>query len=163
MLLTRSRFAPLCALFLVVLLLAACGGGSRTDDGAAGAAAGESAQSGRVRGAAPTMPAAQFAAPTSVVDATKVAETAATPEANEPDLDLGASAYARLCAECHGAAGEGVADKGSAVTGLALSEAEVTDLLRTGGGYGNEHIFGPSKISEDGIAGLTAFMATLGE
>ena len=159
--LTRSRFAALCTLFLVAFLVAACGGSSGAEDSAAPAA--ESATSGRARSAAPTMPAAQFAAPTSVVDATKVAETAATPDANEPDLELGASAYARLCAECHGDAGEGVVDKGSAVTGLALSEAEVTDLLRTGGGFGNEHIFGPSKISEDGIAGLTAFLATLGE
>jgi mono/diheme cytochrome c family protein len=147
------------SLMIVALVLGACGGGAGSDDAATDA----EAPVVRARSAAPTMPAAQFAAPTSIVDVTKVAETAATPDANEPDLDLGASAYARLCAECHGEAGEGVADKGSAVVGLGLSEADVTDLLRTGGGFGNEHIFGPSKISEDGIAGLTAFMATLGQ
>ena len=43
------------------------------------------------------------------------------------------------------------------------SSAAFVDLLRAGGGYGNEHIFGPTKISDDGIVSLLAYVQTLSE
>jgi mono/diheme cytochrome c family protein len=95
-----------------------------------------------------------------MIDATKVAGSESTPEPGEPDVEFGATTYARLCAECHGDEGEGVADKGQAVAAMD-SEAALEDLLRTGGGYGPEHLFGPDKISPDGIMALHAFMETL--
>lgn len=146
-------------------LLTACGGGSNnadsTEDAASTAAEEEQDESA---GGAPTMPAARFAAVEGDVDLTKVAESAddATPAPDgEADIALGESAYGRLCAECHGEAGEGVADKGEAITDVTLESAAFDDLLRTGGGYGNEHIFGPNTISDDGIASLLAFVQTL--
>lgn len=145
---------------LLTWLLSACGGDSAAEDGATG----ESAPGARAGREIPTMPAAQFAAPTTMIDPTKVAAAAGeTPEAAGADLATGESAYMRLCAECHGDDGTGIADTGSAVTGLNLDAEAMETLLRTGGGFGNEHIFGPSRISEDGIVALAAYMQTLGE
>lgn len=158
----RTLTRMLTLTLLVALLIAACGGGGN-DSGEDVSAPAEEAQSSS-RGAAPTMPVARFAAVEGEVDLTKVAESAddATPEPETgADLALGESAYGKLCAECHGDAGEGVADKGEAIVGLVDDEAALIDLLRTGGGYGNEHIFAPIKISDDGIASLYAYVLTL--
>ena len=158
----RTLMIPLLVMAIALLPLAACRGSDADSTGdSADAPAAQEQQEG---GGVPTMPAAQFAAVEAEVDLTKVAETAeeATTEPDdEADLTLGASAYERLCVECHGTAGEGVADKGEAITGVDIDIPALVDLLRTGGGYGNEHIFGPAKISDDGIASLFAFMQTL--
>ena len=163
-----TRWLPLLSLLMVVMLVAACGGGGgESDDGTSDSAsdAAETRDEGHDSdGGIPTMPAAQFAAPTTMIDPTKVAETEneATPEPEaEPDLTFGEEAYDELCAECHGAAGEGVADKGDAIVGLATDYSAFDDLLRSGGGYGNDHIFGPSAISDDGIESLFAYVQTM--
>ncbi len=112
------------------------------------------------------MPAPRFAAPTTMIDATKVAQSKsdATPEPEpEPDLAFGEAAYIRLCVDCHGDDGTGVADKAETIVGVELDQAAFVDLMRAGGGYGNEHIFGPSKISDDGIVSLLAYVQTLSE
>ena len=141
-------------LLAVAVLLAACGGGSDSDDASDAAAPIEAVPESANRSAAPTMPVAQFAAVAADVDLTKVAESTGngTPEPDgEPDLVLGQGAYDKLCAECHGDAGQGVADKGESIVGTSLDEVAFLDLVRTGGGYGNEHIFASIKISDDGI------------
>ncbi len=157
---------PLALVLLLVatLFLAACGGGgdNRESSEANDAETVEASGSSRT---APTMPVAQFAAVAADVDLTKVAESeaAGTPEPDEPDMALGADAYARLCADCHGDVGQGVADKGETVVGMELDAAAFLDLVRTGGDYGNEHIFAPIKISDDGITALFAYVQTLSE
>lgn len=144
------------------LALAACGGGS-----APGGAGSAPARSERV---VPTMPAAQFAMPTSQISAAAgttvtTTEEVATPEpADEATEDLarGERVYTnRGCAECHGAEGEGVADKGAAVAGTALSEEEFTDLMRTGGDIGPDHLYGPNAISPSGMTAMYAWLKSL--
>ncbi len=109
------------------------------------------------------MPALALAQPTTMIDLTRVAQTTpAAAQANaQPDVEAGGQIYARHCAECHGAAGEGVPDKGGAVAGLEMDEAALSTLLRTGGEYGPTHLFGIDKVSPDGIKALYAWMQTL--
>jgi len=107
------------------------------------------------------MPVAQFAAPTTMIDPTKVADANVAPEETpEPDALLGEQAYTRLCTECHGDKGEGVIDQGDAIAGTVNDPAKLTDLLRTGGDLGSEHLFGPTKISDDGIDALYTYIQT---
>ncbi len=151
------------ALSFILLFAAACGGGGDEAANESAVAAEEQDDSG---GGLPTMPAARFAAPTTMIDATKVAENEgdATPEpGGELDLAQGEDAYARLCAECHADDGTGVAEKAETIVGVELEQAAFVELLRAGGGYGNEHIFGPTKISDDGIDSLLAYVQTLSE
>ena len=152
------------ALVAVVLLVAsACGGGGAaspgTGDSGSGVGSGQ-ARGGRV---VPTMPVAQFAQPTTMIDPTKVAGQAVTPKAEQAEIDLefGEQVYARLCVECHGEALGGVAGKAEPIVAHELDESGLTDLLRTGGGYGNEHLFGLDKVSPEGITALQAYMQTL--
>jgi len=169
---------------LTVVLLAACGRGGDSD----------AAATPRV---VPTMPAAQFAMPTSMItpqaatgaasaataavtaevtgEATAeatgevaatetVAEAATPPPAPTVDLTRGATVYTnRGCAECHGDQGQGVADKGSAIAGTPLIEADFTDIMRTGRDIGPDHIYGPSAISPGGMTALHAWLQSLGQ
>ena len=64
---------------------------------------------------------------------------------------------------CHGDDGTGVAGKAETIVGVELEPVAFVELLRAGGGYGNEHIFGPTKISDDGIVSLLAYVQTLSE
>lgn len=98
-----------------------------------------------------TIPAGTTAADSAPVD---------TPEA--ADLERGARSYAKNnCAACHGEQGKGVADKGGAIGDTALSLQEFDYFLRTGGGLGAEHIFGPSAVSPGGMAYLHAYVQSL--
>jgi len=81
-----------------------------------------------------------------------------------PDLERGARAYAKnKCADCHGAAGEGVADKGNAIASTTLTLDEFEDVLRTGGDLGNSHIFGTSAVSPSGMAILYQYVQSLAD
>jgi mono/diheme cytochrome c family protein len=166
-----ARKKVLCLLFLL-LFLVACGGGASTSTGA-----GDNGDSSSDAGApvVPTMPSARFTAvgqqsvmtqttsmttTAPVTSATVVTDDA--PAISAADLTRGASAYARNnCAECHGENGEGVAGKGKAIAGTTLTENEFTNLLRTGGGLGNTHIFGPSAVSPGGMTVLYAYVQSL--
>lgn len=98
-----------------------------------------------------TIPAGTTSADSATVD---------TPEA--ADLERGARSYVKNnCAACHGEQGKGVADKGGAIDGTALSLQEFDYFLRTGGGLGAEHIFGPSAVSPGGMAYLHAYVQSL--
>lgn len=154
---------------LMVLLLAACG---RNREGA-----GDSSQSPSAdRLAAPTMPAGQFTAVgeqsiltdtaslTQTVQTTQSVQTTQTTSTAAPDLARGETAYTKnKCGDCHGAKGEGVADKGNAITDSTLSLEEFDALLRTGGGLGNSHIFGRSAVSPTGMEALHAYVQSLGQ
>ncbi len=149
------RFHVIIALFLAFCLLTACGGGQSSDEPASGLADSEPA--------APAMPAGQFQAVgeqsglTKTVTLTTTTATTQTAAA-APDLARGEASYVKnKCGDCHGAAGEGVADKGGAITEMSLTLAEFDTLLRTGGGLGNTHIFGRSAVSPSGMESLYGY------
>jgi mono/diheme cytochrome c family protein len=161
----------LLALLLVALATAACGGSASSGDDGNGRA--------RAPEAVPTMPPARFTAVaeqsvtrtlgvtttatvTAPAEVTSTATVADAPAVDPALLERGARAYERNnCASCHGAAGEGVEGQGAAIAGTTLNEAEFTDLLRTGGGLGNSHIFGPSAISPGGMTALYLYVQSL--
>jgi hypothetical protein len=176
---------------IALVLQLGCGGSSTSDPSGSTAETSAAETSGR---AVPTMPAARFAQPTTMItvadstgvtgtdtitnsdaitgtDAITDSETMTVPEtvetpvpaADAADLERGERAYVRHCVECHGEQGTGVADKGPALTDLALSQDEFVDLLRTGGGLGPEHLFGPQKISPGSIDALYMYVLTLAE
>lgn len=160
----RTRFRYDWTVFVIAVLLAAlmaAGCGGQVQPGATEGAATTSAP-GRGSREVPTMPPLRMAQPTTMINPTRVAELRATPSPEQAiDVEFGGQVYARLCAECHGAAGEGVADKGEAVAGMEMDEAALTSLLRTGGEYGREHIFGLDKVSPEGVTALHAWMQAL--
>ncbi len=159
------------ALLVVALLSAACGADSASQSSSSAPAATDRP--------VPTMPAARFTAVAQQVytdtissdansngsqDGTPAPEAEATPT-TAVDLSRGQTIYTNRCAECHGAQGEGVADKGGSLTGLSLSSAEFDDAIRTGrnGELGAEHIFGPSAVSTSGLTVLYAYLQSLSE
>jgi mono/diheme cytochrome c family protein len=153
---------------LLVLLLAACGGSTPAQSPGSVPAS--------LRPVA-TMPPARFTAVaqqvfTDTVRSTpseaiaSAGEATATPaSASAPDLTRGATVYTNRCASCHGDQGEGVADKGGALTEFELSYSEFDTLLRTGanGRLGNEHLFGPSAVSPSGMQALYAYVQSLSQ
>lgn len=153
-------------LFIALFLIAACG---RNRDTAA-EAGGNSSSPSSDRLAAPTMPAGQFTAVgeqsilTDTAVLTETAPTTQTVSAAAPDLSRGEAAYTKnKCGDCHGAKGEGVADKGNAIAGTTLSLEDFDAVLRTGGGLGNSHIFGRSAVSPSGMEALYAYVQSLGQ
>ncbi len=152
------------AIMIAAALIAACGGGS--SDG--GATADSSAASGE-QSAVPTMPPAQFTAVAQQVITSTMAMTATraitqSAQADEQALQRGGVIYInRKCGDCHGAQGEGVADKGSALAGMTLTAQEFEDVLRTGGmgELGPDHIYGSSAISPAGLQALYAWVQSL--
>jgi mono/diheme cytochrome c family protein len=109
------------------------------------------------------MPAASFGQPTTMIDPTKVAESESTPEPEEVDVEFGGQVYSRLCSDCHGEALEGMSGKAEPIDAYELDTEALTNLLRTGGGFGNAHIFGLDKVSPEGIASLQAYLETIDE
>lgn len=162
---THFPYRRLLLLFVVVFLfIAACG---RNREGSADSSQSPSAD----RLAAPTMPAGQFTAVgeqsiltdtaslTETAQTTQSVQTTQTTSAAAPDLARGEAAYTKnKCGDCHGAKGEGVTDKGNAIAGTTLSLEEFDALLRTGGGLGNDHIFGRSAVSPSGMEALYAYV-----
>jgi len=105
--------------------------------------------------------------PTSIIEVKDTPSETATPAAVDNKLIArGKRSYEKLeCGGCHGENAEGLPDKGAALAGTALTEAEFKDVLRTGGKgeLGNEHLYGTSAISESGIGALYAFLQSLGD
>ncbi len=151
----RTKLNLTLCLFLASLL--ACGDDDSSDQS-------ETAFITQNKPQVPTMPAVQFKQPTSIIKKSdEVTETAATEEDVEaaidaPNLALGEQIYHNKCASCHGEDAAGVADKGSALAGLAFDEEAFTDLLRTGGDIGPTHLFGPNAVSPDGVRGVYGYL-----
>lgn len=167
------RIRLLLLLFILLVLLVACG---RNRETAAGDAVSGSQSASAERMAAPTMPSGQFTAVgeqsiltdtatlTETTPSTATAQTAQSSGAAAPDLARGEAAYTKNnCGDCHGANGEGVADKGNAIVGTTISFEEFDAVLRTGGGLGNTHIFGRSAVSPSGMEALYAYVQSLGQ
>lgn len=103
-----------------------------------------------------------FKQPTTIIKEAAVAEKAETPEAEAAapeDLARGERTYtSKSCGDCHGAQGEGVEGQGSKLAGTTVTEQAFTDFLRTGGGVGNSHLYGPQSISPSGMEALYAYV-----
>lgn len=149
-------FVPL--LLFTLLVLTACGRPSSSNTSSEPGTASEPT-------VAPTMPSANFAAVSQsagVITETLTVSNTQAGNINAEIAERGAAAYTKnQCGDCHGASGEGVADKGNAIAGTALSFADFENVLRTGGGLGNDHIFGRSAISPGGMTALYEYVLAL--
>jgi mono/diheme cytochrome c family protein len=164
------RIVPWTLLLLIVLGLGlvSCGkAGAQQPEPAGTAAPGEVTE-------APTLitdasPPATYVwkQPTSIIEVKDTPAQTATPaSADDKLIARGQRSYEKLeCGKCHGDNGEGLPDKGAALAGTELTEAEFKDVLRTGGKgeLGNEHLYGTSAISESGIGALYAYLQSLAE
>lgn len=153
---SRRMVGVLFLISLVVLIVAACGGNK------------EEAALAATSQPVATMPPARFTAvgeqaASANTNASPKVETLITPTA-DASVSRGQTVYTnKKCGDCHGAQGEGVADKGSALTGTPLTFQLFEDILRTGGKgkLGPEHLYGSSAISPSGMTNLYAFVASL--
>ncbi|MCB0113494.1 MAG: cytochrome c [Caldilineaceae bacterium] len=160
---THTNWSRLLPVILFVFLLTACGGAQDEQSSASAPRATDAP--------VPTMPAARFTAVAQQVYTDTASSDAAATSAPAPtptegvDLTRGKTIYDRRCAECHGPEGEGVADKGNALTGMTLDATAFGDVVRTAksGELGTEHIFGPSAVSPSGLDVLFAFVQSLSE
>ena len=150
---SAAHYGPILAVVLLCLAVAA-GCGRRDGDVASG---GENA---RDRNVVPTMPAARFDQPTAAVDLKDASEADKTADLSGPDIETGALIYSNRCAECHGEGAAGT-DQAAALVGLTLSEDAFDDLIRTGGELGPDHLFGPTRISPDGLKAVYAYLTSL--
>jgi mono/diheme cytochrome c family protein len=171
----QGRFVHFTGFVIILVLLflfTACGGGNDSAGTTASTSADSNSQTAasnntEANGVA-TMPApannftavGQENVLTTTVALTQTQTTTTT--ANTANLELGQRAYAKnKCADCHGAKGEGVTGKGKAIAGTTISLQNFDQVLRTGGGQGNSHIFGRSAVSPTGMEALYAYVQSL--
>lgn len=74
----------------------------------------------------------------------------------------GQTIYTTLaCNSCHGDKGEGVTDKGKALTSFSMSQDDFVSFLRSGGTVGSTHIYSTDKLSDDDAKVLYTFLQSL--
>ena len=155
----REKFPNLSS-FVALLIAAAISLGVA----ACGQSASPSGDPATDRLAATPLPALNFKQPTTMIqtgapEATE--ESAATAPTTDANLARGEGVYTnKKCDSCHGSKGEGIEGKGKGLAGTALTEAEFTDILRTGGKgeLGNEHLYGTQAISPSGMMALYTYI-----
>jgi mono/diheme cytochrome c family protein len=113
--------------------------------------------------AATPLPTLNFKQPTTMIQtgSPEATEESAALPTTDASLARGKGVYTNKgCDSCHGSKGEGVAGKGNGLAGIALTEAEFTDILRTGGKgtLGNEHLYGTQAISPSGMMALYSYI-----
>ncbi len=171
------KFAIILMLLICLVLFAACGGSTTGSSGNSGGDNNSSASSDNNAPAIPTMPIPkdnfkahsenQITQTTSVSSTQPASQTQAatttTTTASADDLARGSRSYAKnKCADCHGDKGEVIAGKTTkAIGGTTLAEDQFDQFLRTGGGLGDTHIFGPGAISPGGMQALYAYVKSL--
>ncbi len=155
-----KHYAPrLAVVLLCLVLLVGCGRGD-DDISSGGENHSDTVPAASDRRIVPTMPAARFDQPTAVVDLKEASEADKKADAAGPDVATGEFIYGNRCAECHGAGAIGT-DQAVSLIGLQLSTAAFDDLIRTGGALGPDHLFGPTKISPDGLKAVYAYLTSL--
>ncbi len=156
-------------LVLLVVLFVACGGNESTSSTTGSNDTASTASGDAQAIPTPTQPVGNFQAVgeqsilTDTASLTSTTQTTASSSTSSSTAsDLGQRSYAKnKCNECHGEKGEGVADKGKAIAGTSLSAESFDNVLRTGGGLGNSHIYGRSAISPTGMEALYAYVQGL--
>lgn len=94
--------------------------------------------------------------------AAAAAERAASGALDPQAVERGKGRYEALtCGDCHGVAGEGVPDKGSALIGMTLSETDFITYLRSGGEVGITHQYATNRLSESGAKNLYQYVLSL--
>lgn len=144
----------------LILVLAACGG---NDSGGSG--------NDKPTEVPPTaFPTFAFTQPTEAPAVMTAAARSATENASSSSeldpvaVERGQGRYEALnCAECHGEAGAGGTDEGTALIGYTASEADFIDFMRTGGDMGNDHRFPAEVLSNSGIVNLYQYLLSLSE
>lgn len=154
---TAVRALPLLAALLFAAVLSACGAGGAT------------------RTSLPTrtpIPTYEYIPPTEAPQIqTAVAATAVAAAAQQTTLVLNAELVERgrgryealECGSCHGAKGEGVAGKGSAIVPTTLTEGEFITFMRSGGNLGNDHLYSTNRLSTTGGTNLYLYLVSLGQ
>jgi len=166
-----TQFAFILSLSLFLLLFAACGSDRASSDNASASHATPAAADNNAPAVA-TMPVPQgnfkAAAENQITTTTKVSTTSAasqtqTTNASADDLARGNRSYIKnKCSDCHGERGEVMAGKTTkAIGGTTLTVEQFDQFLRTGGGLGDSHIFGPGAISPGGMQVLYAYVKSL--
>jgi mono/diheme cytochrome c family protein len=162
-----TQFGTFILFLPFIFLLAACG---NSDDSTSTSSPGTTSTQAAAAdpNAVATMPApagnftavGQQSALTNTTNLTSTQSTTAT--TSIINLDVGVRAYDKnKCADCHGPKGEGIEGQGKAIAGTALSLEDFDKVLRTGGGLGNDHIFGRSAVSPTGMEALHAYVQSL--
>ena len=150
---THSSYLLVFASLLVAWILAACGGNG-----------GSSAT------AIPTstiIPTYNFLTPTpfaAIETAVATSEATAAVTSLDPEVvTRGKARYTALaCAACHGENGEGVTDKGKALTSITYQSAEeFISFMRSGGTVGPTHQFATNRLSISGGAALYQYLLSL--
>lgn len=148
--------------WLIFFVLMVAAGGMLT--ACAPAAPAETAQPPRAT--VTPIPVFQYVVPTEPPRlATIAAQTAVAQEsADELDpqkVERGRDRYVALaCNDCHGENGEGT-DDGSALTALALSEADFISFMRSGGSLGATHQYAADRLSQSGAVNLYQYLRSL--
>jgi mono/diheme cytochrome c family protein len=105
-----------------------------------------------------------FVPPTEAPQVVTVGMETATAGAAAIDPDLIAAGKGRYealqCGSCHGDDAKGT-DKGPALVGTKLTQAEFVNVLRTGGKLGNDHLYSTNRLSDAGGKNIYLYVLSL--
>ena len=170
-----SKFAIILIVIVCTVVFAACGGNNSSASSGSGDNAAASSSDNNAP-AIPTMPIpkenfkahaenqiTQTISLSSTQTASQTQATTTTASTSADDLARGSRSYTKnKCADCHGDKGEVIAGKTTkAIGGTTLAEDQFDQFLRTGGGLGDTHIFGPGAISPGGMQALYEYVKSL--
>ena len=150
----KAWLVPLILMIVTGVALAACGP----------AAPAETAQP--TRATVTPIPVFQYVIPTQPPRLATIAAQTAVAQVSTDSLDpqkveRGRDRYVALeCDTCHGESGEGT-DDGSALTALAVSEADFISFMRSGGTLGAEHQYAADRLSQSGAVNLYQYLRSL--
>jgi mono/diheme cytochrome c family protein len=160
----KQLFSPVYLTLFGLMLMAfgACSGNANSGDNSANATS------------APTQtlfPTYSFAQPTVVPEFSTVAAATSTAASGtsissnglDPEkVAKGLDRYTKLqCASCHGENGEGVTDKGKALTDFAMSQDDFITFMRSGGSVGRSHQYATNRLSDSGGKNLYEYLKSL--
>jgi mono/diheme cytochrome c family protein len=105
-----------------------------------------------------------FNPPTEAPQVVTVGAATATAGAAAVDpslIEAGKGRYVALqCGSCHGDDAKGT-DKGPALAGTKLTQAEFVNMLRSGGKLGNAHLYSTNRLSDAGGKNIYLYVQSL--